>query len=178
MQEATETLQGPATQPNPWRTRQKKKKRSRCPPICFESAESEAEALSNTCVPLSRAQAKLQPCENCQTEHTITDDLKPRPIILYGVPQSFDASPASNVQHNIAQLQKMFSGVLPSDQHVSICKAFREGSYTSSSAETPRPLKVIFGIIAQQRLLMSRKVDIAERNPTVFSIVTIPRWSR
>ncbi len=63
--EATETLQGCATQPNPWRTRQKKKKRCRRPPIVFESAESEIEALSDTCSPLSGAQTKLQPCENC-----------------------------------------------------------------------------------------------------------------
>ncbi len=54
-------------------------------------------------------------------------------------------------------------------QPVSICKAYRVGSYTSSPAKAPKPLKVIFGTIAQQRLLMSRKVDIAERNPTVFS---------
>ncbi len=48
---ASETLQYPATPPNPWRTRQKKKKRSRRPPIAFKSDESEIEALFDTCAP-------------------------------------------------------------------------------------------------------------------------------
>ncbi len=50
--EATEMLQDPATHPNPWRTRQEKKKTCRCP------AESEIEAHSDTCAPPSGAQAK------------------------------------------------------------------------------------------------------------------------
>ncbi len=72
------------------------------------------------CAPPSEAQAKLQPWENCQAAHTIKDDLEPRSIILYGVPQSFDASPASRIKHDIAQLQMIFGRLLPSDQTVTI----------------------------------------------------------
>ncbi len=51
--EAIETLQGPAIQPYAWRTRQKKKKGCRRPPIVFESAEFEIETHSGTFIPLS-----------------------------------------------------------------------------------------------------------------------------
>ncbi len=138
--EATETLQGPATHPNPWRTRQKKKERCRCPPIVFQSAESEIEAHSDICAPPFGARAKLQPRENCQAAHTIKDDLEPRSIILYGVPPYFDASPASRVEHDIAQLQMIFGRLLPSDQPVTIevllsCKDDIVGRYLTTAEE-------------------------------------------
>ncbi len=82
LQEATETLLSPTRQPNIWRTRQKKKKRCRHPQIVFESAESEIKALSDTCTPQSRAQANLQPRENCQALHTVNDGLEPQSIIM------------------------------------------------------------------------------------------------
>ncbi len=63
------------------------------------------------------AQAKVQPRENCQAVHTVSDDLEPQLVILYGVPQSFDAPLAPRVQHEIAQLQ------------VSICEAYRAGIF-------------------------------------------------
>ncbi len=41
--------------------------------------------------------------------------------------------PQSRDQHDISPLQKNF----PSEQTVPICKAYAEGSCTSSTAETP-----------------------------------------
>ncbi len=63
--EATKPLQGPATQPNSWRTRPKKKKRCWRPPTAFEAAVSKIEPLFDTCAPPSEALAKLQSRENC-----------------------------------------------------------------------------------------------------------------
>ncbi len=85
--ETTKALQDSVTQPYPWRTGQKKQKRRRRPRIVFESAQSEIEALSDTCALPPGAQAKLQPRENCQAAQIIKNDLAPRAIILYGVPQ-------------------------------------------------------------------------------------------
>ncbi len=58
--DATEMPLNPATCSYQWRSRQKKKKRRRCPQIAFESAESEINGLSDVCVPPSGARAKSQ----------------------------------------------------------------------------------------------------------------------
>ncbi len=59
--EATDTLQNPTTQPNPWQTGQKKKKKNRRPQIDLESAESEIEGPPDTSAPSSAAHANAEP---------------------------------------------------------------------------------------------------------------------
>ncbi len=87
---------------------------------------------------------------------------------MYGIPQSCDVSPASRAQHDTAKIQKIFSGVLPSDQPVPICRAYRVGHQTCSPAETPRPLKVIQFNCPVKTFNEPQREKVTERNPTVF----------
>ncbi len=118
--------------------------------------------LSDTCAPLSGAQAKSQPRENCWAAQTVKGGLELDQSFCMVPPQSPDAFSASRVQQDIMKLPKVFDGVLPSEQLVSICKAYHVGGSTSSPTKTPRTLKVIFRTTVQRKLLMNRIGNIAE----------------
>ncbi len=129
---------------NPWRTRQKKKKRCRRPQIIFESAESEIEALSDAYAPPSGAQAKSQYSQpNEYPKFTAVPhpqgasnpmfDFDRRAIIVYGISPSNNPSPSSRVEHDIPTLRLYFNKILAEDEPVSVCKAYCVGLWEQTT---------------------------------------------
>nr|VZI24877.1 unnamed protein product [Spirometra erinaceieuropaei] len=82
-------------------------------------------------------------------------------ITILGLPESSSSTPRERVAADLEQFQKLLNEMLQPTEYVTVLKAFRLGSRTTTALQPrPRPLKIALGSNGQAKLILSKQAIV------------------